>query len=137
MNLTEVLTAGQVPSAEYVSARLTIDYSNANITADDGAGNAVPLKPVDANGNALTGTLTVTVRLDNANHLAISAAQIGRLALDFNLAASNTVDLTADTVRSPRLVASVVPPTRSRSCPRLARERQRSQNDCRERRTLP
>lgn len=110
VNLTEVLTAGQVPSAEYVSARLTIDYSNANITADDGAGNAVPLKPVDANGNALTGTLTVTVRLDNANHLAISAGHIGRLALDFNLAASNTVDLTADTVTvAPTLVASVVP----------------------------
>jgi hypothetical protein len=110
VNLTEVLTAGQVPSAEYVSARLTIDYSNANITADDGAGNAVPLKPVDANGNALTGALTVTVRLDNANHLAISAGHIGRLALDFNLAASNTVDLTADTVTvAPTLVASVVP----------------------------
>ena len=110
VNLTEVLTAGQVPSAEYVSARLTIDYSKANITADDGAGNAVPLIPVDANGNALTGALTVTVRLDNANHLAISAGHIGRLALDFNLAASNTVDLTAETVTvAPTLVASVVP----------------------------
>src|SRR4029077_10395351 len=109
VNLTEVLTAGQVPSAEYVSARLTIDYSKANITADDGAGNAVPLTPVDANGNALTGALTVTVRLDNSNHLAISAEHIGRLALDFNLAASNTVDLTAETVTvAPTLVASVV-----------------------------
>jgi hypothetical protein len=110
VNLTEVLTAGQVPAAEYGSARLTIDYSNAEITADDGAGNAVPLKPVDAAGNAITGTLTVTVQLDNAHHLAISAGQIGRLALDFNLAASNTVDLTADTVKvAPTLVASVVP----------------------------
>jgi hypothetical protein len=110
VNLTEVLTAGQVPAAEYVSARLTIDYSHANITADDGAGNAVPLKPVGVTGNAITGTLTVTVQLDNAHHLAISAGHIGRLALDFNLAASNTVDLTAGTVKvAPTLVASVVP----------------------------
>jgi hypothetical protein len=110
VNLTEVLTTGQIPAAEYVSARLTIDYSNAEVTADDGAGNAVPLKPVDGGGNAITSTLTVTVQLDNAHHLAISAGQIGRLALDFNLAASNTVDLTADTVKvAPTLVASVVP----------------------------
>jgi hypothetical protein len=110
VNLTEVLSAGQIPAADYVSAKLTLDYTNANITADDGTGKAVALKAVDANGNALTGTLTVTVMLDNKNHLVITPAQTGRLALDFNLAASNTVNLTAATVTvSPTLVATVVP----------------------------
>jgi hypothetical protein len=110
VDLTEVISAGQIPAAEYVGATLTLDYAGANITADDGTGTAVALKPVDAAGAALTGTVTVSIKLDNANHLRITPGRTGRLAFDFNLAASNTVDLTAATVTvSPTLVASVVP----------------------------
>lgn len=110
VDLTEVISAGQIPAAEYVSAALTLDYAGANITADDGTGTAVALKPVDSNGAALAGAVTVSVKLDNAHHLLITPGRTGRLAFDFNLAASNTVDLTAATVSvSPTLVASVVP----------------------------
>jgi len=110
VDLTEVISAGQIPAAEYVSATLTLDYAGANITADDGTGTSVALKPVDSMGAALTGPVTVSVKLDNAHHLMITAGRTGRLAFDFNLAASNTVDLTAATVAvSPTLVASVVP----------------------------
>jgi hypothetical protein len=110
VDLTEVISAGQIPAAEYVSATLTLDYTAANITADDGTGTAVALKPVDSNGAALAAPVTVSVKLDNAHHLMITAGRTGRLAFDFNLAASNTVDLTAATVTvSPTLVASVVP----------------------------
>lgn len=110
VDLTEVISAGQIPAAEYVSATLTLDYTGANITADDGTGAAVALKPVDANGAALAGPVTVAVKLDNAHHLMITPGRSGRLAFDFNLAASNTVDLMAATVTvSPTLVASVVP----------------------------
>ena len=110
VDLSEVLTAGQIPVADYVSAKLTIDYANSQITADDGTGHPVTLSPVDASGAPITGTLTVTVQLDNAHHLHITAGQIARLALDFNLGVSNTVDMTADTVTvAPTLVASVAP----------------------------
>ena len=110
VDLTEVISAGQIPAAEYVSATVTLDYTGANITADDGTGTAVTLKPVDSTGAALTGPLTVTVKLDNTHHLMITAGRTSRLAFDFNLAASNTVDLTTATVAvSPTLVASVVP----------------------------
>ncbi len=110
VDLTEVISAGQIPAAEYVSATLTLDYTGANITADDGTGTAVALKPVDANGAALAGPVSVSVKLDNAHHLLITPGRTGRLAFDFNLAASNTVDLTASTVSvSPTLVATVVP----------------------------
>ncbi len=110
VDLTEVISAGQIPAAEYVSATLTLDYTGANITADDGTGTAVALKPVDSNGAALAAPVTVSVKLDNAHHLLITAGRTGRLAFDFNLAASNTVDLTAATVTvSPTLVATVVP----------------------------
>src|ERR1700730_8178422 len=110
VDLTEVISAGQIPAAEYVSATLTLHYTAANITADDGTGAAVVLKPVDATGAALTGPVSVSVKLDNAHHLMITPGRTGRLALAFNLAASNTVNLTAATVTvSPTLVASVVP----------------------------
>jgi hypothetical protein len=110
VDLTEVISAGQIPAAEYVSATLTLDYTGATITADDGNGNPVALKPVDANGAALAAAVTVAVKLDNANHLLITPGRTGRLAFDFNLAASNTVDLAAATVTvSPTLVATVVP----------------------------
>ena len=110
VDLSEVLSAGQIPAAEYVSAKLTIDYSKAQITADDGTGNPVALSPVNAAGAPITGPLTVTVQLDNAHHLRITPGQIARLALDFNLAVSNTVDMTAHTVTvAPTLVASVAP----------------------------
>jgi hypothetical protein len=110
VDLSEVLSAGQIPPGEYVSAKLTIDYTNAQITADDGTGNPVALSPVDASGTPVTGPVTVSVQLDNAHHLRITASQIARLALDFNLAVSNLVDLTADTVTiAPTLIASVAP----------------------------
>jgi hypothetical protein len=110
VNLTEVLSAGQIPAADYVSAKLTLDFAKAQITADDGNGNGVALMPVDANGNPVTGTVTVSVMLDNTNQLIISPGNTGRLAFDFNLAASNMVSLTAKTVQvAPTLVATVVP----------------------------
>jgi hypothetical protein len=110
VNLTEVLSAGQIPAADYVSAQLTLSFANAQITAADANGNPVTLSPVDSGGNALTGTLTMTVQLDNTNQLVITPGNTGRLAFDFNLAASNMVNLTAMTVQvAPTLVASVVP----------------------------
>src|SRR6185437_14394160 len=54
VDLSEVLSAGQIPAAEYVSAKLTIDYSKAQITADDGTGNPVALSPVNAAGAPIT-----------------------------------------------------------------------------------
>jgi hypothetical protein len=76
---------------------------------DDGTGTGVAVKPVDSTGAAL-GQLQLTVQLDNKNDLKVSAATASRIAFDFNLLASNVVDMTAktDTV-SPTLVASVVP----------------------------
>jgi hypothetical protein len=105
-----VISAGQVPAGDYTGATLTLDYTNAAIAADDGTGQGVALKPVDIAGNPLTGTVSIAVQLDNRNHLVITPGRTSRLAFDFNLAASNTVDLTAATVQvAPTLVATVVP----------------------------
>ena len=108
VNLTELINAGQVPAGNYTSIVLTLDYSNAQITAQDSSGNPVTLKPVDGTGAAISGTVQVTVTLDGSHPLVITPGSTGRLALDFNLAASDTVNLTSDTVTvSPTLGAGV------------------------------
>ena len=109
INLSEILSARQIPPGDYVAAQVTVDFTNASITVDDGSGTGVAVKPVDSTGAALT-QLQLMVQLDNKNHLQINAAKTSRIAFDFNLLASNMVDLTAKTVTvSPVLVASVVP----------------------------
>ena len=109
VDLTEILSARQIPPGDYVAAQVTVDFTSATIMADDGTGTGVAVKPVDSSGAAL-GQLQLMVQLDNKNDLKINAAKASRIAFDFNLLASNMVDLTAktDTV-SPTLVASVVP----------------------------
>jgi hypothetical protein len=109
IDLSEILSARQIPPGQYVAAQVTVDFSSASIMVDDGTGNGIAVKPVDSTGAAL-GQLQLMVQLDAKNSLNISAAKISRIAFDFNLLASNMVDLTAKTVTvSPVLVGSVVP----------------------------
>jgi hypothetical protein len=109
ISLSEVLSARQIPPGNYVAAQVTVDYTSASIMVDDGTGTGVAVKPVDSTGAAL-GQLQLMVQLDNKNQLQITAAKTSRIAFDFNLLASNMVDLTAKTVTvSPVLAASVVP----------------------------
>jgi hypothetical protein len=109
INLSEILSVRQIPPGDYVAAQVTVDFTNASIMVDDGTGTGVAVKPLDSSGAAL-GQLQLMVQLDAKNHLQINAAKISRIAFDFNLLASNMVDLTAKTVTvSPVLVAGVVP----------------------------
>lgn len=109
ISLSEVISARQIPPGDYVAAQVTVDFTNASIMVDDGSGTGIALTPVDSTGASL-GQLTLTVQLDNSNNLKIAAAKASRIGFDFNLLASNMVDLTAKTVTvSPVLEASVVP----------------------------
>ena len=109
INLSEILSVRQIPPGDYVAAQVTVDFTNASIMVDDGTGTGVAVKPVDSTG-AVLGQLQLMVQLDAKNHLQINAAKASRIAFDFNLLASNMVDLTAKTVTvSPVLVAGVVP----------------------------
>ena len=109
IDLSEILSARQIPAGEYVAAQVTVDYTKATIMVDDGTGAGVAVMPVDSTGAAL-GQLQMMVQLDTKNDLKVNAATASRIAFDFNLRASNVVNLTAktDTV-SPTLAASVVP----------------------------
>lgn len=109
--LTEFLTAATVPQGNYTDARIRLDYSNADIKVEDNAGNAVSAQVRDASGNAI-GTVDLAIKFDNLRHLVIAPGIPAHVTLDFNLEASNTVDLgtTPPTVRvQPILVADVTP----------------------------
>src|SRR5262249_8865393 len=114
VEMTEFFTAATIPSGTYISARMRLNFSPADIEVEDANGNAV-LVPVgnirDSNGNPLA-TLDVEVKFDNRRNLFIAPGIPAHLTLDFNLQASNTADLTVNppvvTVK-PFLVADVDP----------------------------
>jgi hypothetical protein len=73
-DLTEFLTGATIPAGDYVGATLQADFSNADIEVDDGTGTPVKVSAAnirDRNGNPVT-TLSMTVKLGNAQHLVIS-----------------------------------------------------------------
>jgi hypothetical protein len=108
VDLTEFFTAATIPNGDYVAATLRLDYSNADITVEQN-GAPVAARAVDAGGKAL-GAVDVTVTLDNRHHLVVAPGRPSLFTLDFNLAATNSVDLTANPATvtvTPALVASL------------------------------
>ncbi|MDE2235686.1 MAG: DUF4382 domain-containing protein [Gammaproteobacteria bacterium] len=110
-NLTEFLTGVSMPPGNYVSGTITLDYSNADIQVEDNNGNPVQVTPLDQNGNPITGQLTLTIDLDTGTGILHVAPGIPRLLdVDFNLQASNQVDLNNDTVTVQPFLDAVVNP---------------------------
>jgi hypothetical protein len=110
VDLTEFLTSATVPNGAYVEGSLRLDYANAAVTVELN-GQPVEARIVGADGNPL-GVVDVRVVLDNRNHLTVSPGRPSLLTLDFDLAASNSVDLTTSPVTvtaTPSLVASLEP----------------------------
>ncbi|MGA2777571.1 MAG: hypothetical protein ABSF94_08430 [Steroidobacteraceae bacterium] len=108
-NVSEVISAAAVNKGNYTAAVVTLDYSDALIIADDGTQTGVTLKPVGPTGSPL-GQVTVTLNLDGADPLTVSSKEASRLALNFELTASNVIDFTAGTVTvTPMILASALP----------------------------
>ncbi|HEY2781640.1 MAG TPA: hypothetical protein VGI90_12725 [Steroidobacteraceae bacterium] len=109
LNISEVLGAPSVPKGTYTSAVVTLDCSAALIIYDDGSLDGIQLTPVAADGKAL-GLTSVSVALDPNDPVLSAAKQAARLSLNVDLAASNTVDLSARTVTiTPLVTASILP----------------------------
>ena len=108
-DLSEVVGAPSVTKGTYAGALITLDFSNAVIIFDDGSLDGVALTPLDAKGNPL-GQVSVQVTLDPSDPLLSAPKQVGLMAVNFNLAASNIVNLRARTVTiSPMMAASMLP----------------------------
>ena len=117
VNLSEIISAGLIPSGRYVSAKITLDYSGATIVVNNGT-TGVPITNIinGATGKPLVSPnsqVTLTLTLDSNNQLFVTQGAIANLALDFNLAASNTItpsDTAPTTVTvNPVLSGSLVP----------------------------
>lgn len=106
--VSEFLSLNAMPSGNYVSGVLTLDYSGSDIVAQDGSGNAVKLAPVDSSGHAL-GTQTVTVTFDNSHMFGLFAGTPELLNLDFDLDASNIVNSNHTVTVEPVLFATIDP----------------------------
>lgn len=111
-DLSEFLMLASMPHGSYTSGSITLDYANADIQVADSSGNAVQIKPVDAGGNAIT-TLTLSIKLDDQGALVLAPGVPRVFQVDFDLAASNTVNFTngepSTVTVQPFLVASVDP----------------------------
>jgi len=90
VEVTEFLTAATVPSGKYVSAEVTLDFSNAVITVQDEAGNAIPANAVDADGNPLT-TSIVSIELNGDSSFRVAPGIPAHFTIDFDLESSNDV----------------------------------------------
>lgn len=108
-DLSEFLTLASMPPGIYTKGSITLDYSDANIEVTDGNGNAEQVMPVDSSGDAVT-TMTLAINLDTQGALTVVPGVPHLFQVDFDLDASNTVNLGSSTVTvQPFLVASIDP----------------------------
>jgi hypothetical protein len=94
-NIAELWGSASIPADTYVAATITLDYTTAAVALFV---NGVPTPAtVVVPGETTLTTVFVTVAFDPSNPLVISnsyaTTNAQRLALDFDLAASNVVDL--------------------------------------------
>jgi Domain of unknown function (DUF4382) len=126
VDLSEIISAAEIPAGRYTQASMTLDYNGATIVVNEN-GTGVPVAAdnilLQSSTSPPTTTplvppnsqLTMTLSLSNVpgGGLIVNQGVIANLALDFNLSASNTVGGTAAdptvTVTTPTLTASVVP----------------------------
>jgi hypothetical protein len=96
VKFSELWSSAGVPVDTYTSASITLNYTNSQINV---LVNGVPVKTtvVDPSG-AVVSTVTLTVNFDPSNQLTFQPTYAStnalRVAIDFDLAASNKVDLT-------------------------------------------
>ncbi len=91
--VTEFVTAAMIPAGTYTRATITLDYRQADIRVENGSGDAVQATVIqDEDGNTIT-TLQASVQLENTKALVIVPGIPAHLTLDFDLKASNHVNL--------------------------------------------
>jgi hypothetical protein len=118
-NVSELWSAASIPNDTYTSATITLDYTSANISV---MVNGVPTKAtvVDASGATAVSTQVININFDPAHPLVITptyaSTNAERIALDFNLPASNVVDMNTSpptvTIKPFMTIATSAPDTK-------------------------
>jgi hypothetical protein len=110
VELTELVTAAMVPPATYVSGTIRLDYTNAEVFVE-AADESKQAVVKDLDGNVLTQT-ELRIHLSNRDRLLVTKGRPALLQLDFDLAASHTVDIAptpAEAVSEQFILAEVSP----------------------------
>jgi hypothetical protein len=105
-DLSDLLAVATLAPGDFVGGSIKLDFSTAEVYVEVGG------QAVKANVVAPAGTTDLTVQLSDRDHLFVTPGRATFLALDFDLAASNTVDLTQDppvVTAQPYIVADVEP----------------------------
>lgn len=106
----EIVATGSVPQGEYTGVAMRLDFSDSEVWVERD-GFPVKAAVVDGEGAPL-GVVEMPVTFDGRGRLQITRGRTKDLTLDFNLAATNSVDLVplvpVVTV-SPSLVAEIEP----------------------------
>ncbi|MEM7363124.1 MAG: DUF4382 domain-containing protein [Pseudomonadota bacterium] len=92
--VTEFLSIVTVPAGQYDSVSLDLDFTDAEILVQDDMGNAIVADVEDGTGAAL-GEVTVRLNLSTSDVIRIAPGIPAAFSLDFDLDASNDIDLTA------------------------------------------
>lgn len=107
VDLTELLNAVGIPTGTYKTVTIGIDYSTPIVYIK---GQSTAAKVENATGAQNFGIVYVNVKLDPAHPLVIGLNHSTPLALDFDLAASNTVNAASNLVTvKPFAVATTTP----------------------------
>jgi hypothetical protein len=110
VDLTELVTAATIPPATYVSGTIRLDYTSAEIFVEaEGESKAAVVEDLD--GNVLAQT-ELKIHLSNRDQLVVTRGRPALLQLDFDLAASHTVDIVptpASAVSEQFILAEVAP----------------------------
>jgi DNA-binding transcriptional regulator YdaS (Cro superfamily) len=107
VNLTELLGVSGVPVGTYTSMTIEFDYSDPTIYL---LGATSPAKVESTSGTSPPGIISVTVKFAPNHPLVVSLNQSIPVAIDIDLAASDSIDAATNTVTVlPYAVATVEP----------------------------
>lgn len=109
-DLWELVSVATLAPGDIVGGRIRIDYGDAEIFVESD-GDIVPAEIVGADGMPL-GIVDVDVQLAERDRLVVTRGRAAFLSIDFDLAASHTVDTSASPARvvaAPYLVAEIAP----------------------------
>ena len=105
---SQILSVGNVPVGTYLSAEITLDFTNSVCML---VGQTTPATLLDVDGNALTGTVTLPIQF-GSNRLVCPIHRHRLLEFDFDLNQSVMTDTGANTATvEPAFVMNVDPGT--------------------------
>lgn len=92
IDVTEFLSTATVPVGYYSKAEITLDYTNANLSVENDAGVSIPASAIDDNGSPLQ-SVTLSTLINSGAGFVIRKGQPASLSIDFDLEASNDVEI--------------------------------------------